>query len=217
MNNFKFHGIHSNFRDRNAKCFNTVGSYNCKCNYGYESKSTNSTEDSFANGVVTTGDTVMVCVDIDECKYLGEMHPNDAGVIGDCGDGAICRNTDGSYTCQCGQGYQGQSPVKCCSLMWFKSSIVTPYIIRLQVTQWFNALILTNVQKDVALVSVPIVKISMVDINAFVRLDMKVIPLWLALILMNAHLMILVMIRWRYVLTQLVPIFAIAKAGIRPK
>ena len=54
----------------------------------------------------------------------------------------------------------------------------------------------------------------MVDINAFVRLDMKVIPLWLALILMNAHLMILVMIRQRYVLTQLVPIFAIAKAGI---
>ena len=106
------HGIHPNYRDRNAKCSNTVGSYNCQCNRGYESKSINSTEDSFANGEVTAGDTVMVCVDIDECKYLGEMHPNDAiamthGVIGDCGDGAICRNTDGSYTCQCGEGYQG--------------------------------------------------------------------------------------------------------------
>lgn len=52
----------------------------------------------------------MVCVDIDECKHLGELHPNDPGlygVIGDCGEGAICRNTDGSYTCQCGQGYRG--------------------------------------------------------------------------------------------------------------
>ncbi|XP_022102918.1 adhesion G protein-coupled receptor E2-like isoform X2 [Acanthaster planci] len=66
-----------------ANCTNTIGSYTCACNAGYN------------------GDGV-TCQDIDEC---------DSSTCGSncdtCHTDATCTNTIGSYTCACNAGYSG--------------------------------------------------------------------------------------------------------------
>ena len=61
-----------------AKCKNTIGSYDCTCENGYSG-------DGF------------VCNDINECAVGTDL----------CSDLASCHNTEGSYDCICTQGYDG--------------------------------------------------------------------------------------------------------------
>ncbi|XP_069476266.1 mucin-4-like [Ambystoma mexicanum] len=60
-----------------ATCTNTVGSYKCTCNSGFNG-------DGFS------------CVDVNECNSTTL-----------CSSYATCTNTAGSYTCACNPGYQG--------------------------------------------------------------------------------------------------------------
>ncbi|NPD22211.1 hypothetical protein D7Y27_19240 [Corallococcus sp. AB004] len=64
--------------NENATCTNTVGSFTCACNAGYE-----------GNGVT--------CADVNEC----------AAGTDNCDDNATCTNTGGSFTCACNAGYEG--------------------------------------------------------------------------------------------------------------
>ena len=62
----------------NAVCSNTVGSYTCSCNSGFN-----------GNGYT--------CTDSNECT-LGTHN---------CNSNADCSNTIGSFTCSCKQGFSG--------------------------------------------------------------------------------------------------------------
>ena len=73
--------------------------------------------------------------------------------------------------------------------------IVSPMVAYLQVKLSWYVLILMNVNKGNVLESVLIVKIVLAVINVIVQLDMKEIPLFLALTSMNVLLMIRVMIK----------------------
>ena len=111
---------------QNAICENVEPGYNCKCPQGYDAKPnpqiaceqvdvtvlcrsnfdcTNNAEciegQCFCqNGFVARGAS---CVDIDEC-ISGKP----------CGPFAQCRNTPGSFSCECEQGFVGAPPrVKC--------------------------------------------------------------------------------------------------------
>ncbi|XP_072017415.1 uncharacterized protein [Amphiura filiformis] len=64
--------------DANAACDNTVGSFTCGCNAGYN------------------GDGI-TCTDINECTSSTD----------NCDATAACTNTVGSFTCACNAGYNG--------------------------------------------------------------------------------------------------------------
>ena len=104
-----------NMCDSNATCSNTLGSYNCSCNAGYEGsgrvcKDINECSSSpcDANAVCSNNDGSYVCTcndgfrgsgqicqDIDECQMENECHPL-----------AICQNFPGQYQCTCRNGYR---------------------------------------------------------------------------------------------------------------
>ena len=42
-----------------------------------------------------TRNSTGVCIDLDECQMIAKP----------CGSNEVCRNTPGSYTCECGDGY----------------------------------------------------------------------------------------------------------------
>ncbi|XP_078584393.1 uncharacterized protein LOC144866701 [Branchiostoma floridae x Branchiostoma japonicum] len=63
-----------------ATCTNTVGSFTCECNEGFE-----------GDGVTCTES------DVDEC----------AAGTDNCHAEATCTNTDGSFTCECNEGFEG--------------------------------------------------------------------------------------------------------------
>ena len=76
----------------NSECENTEGSYECKCHTGYtmESRRINTLEGA---GMGEEG-----CADIDECKD---------DLLNMCDRDANCFNTDGTYTCECKEGFHG--------------------------------------------------------------------------------------------------------------
>ena len=54
------------------------------------------------------------------CCFNGPLFPADVnecdpalGPSGMCGEGALCTNTAGSYSCACKPGYSGNPQVKC--------------------------------------------------------------------------------------------------------
>ena len=75
-----------NLSNCNQFCTNTLGSYFCFCERGYELDTDNHT-----------------CIDINECLVdNGECEQN-------------CHNTDGSYYCSCDGGYSLDNDRKNCS------------------------------------------------------------------------------------------------------
>merc|ERR1712136_705181 len=73
----------------NAVCSNTIGSFTCACATGYERQS--------GDGGPPAPES-LICVDINGCTR-GTDNCND--VTG------VCTNTEGSFTCSCIAGYQG--------------------------------------------------------------------------------------------------------------
>ena len=67
--------------DENATCQNTLGSYNCQCNDGFDG-------DGFS------------CVDVSECTILDSRQHQFSKF-------ATCSNALGSYTCKCSYGFKG--------------------------------------------------------------------------------------------------------------
>ncbi|KAL5019347.1 hypothetical protein ScPMuIL_005069 [Solemya velum] len=77
-------------------CVNNQGSYTCTCGAGYEN-----TEDQ------------TICTDIDECEYPNNCTDPDSGefVPGVVG----CVNSQASYTCTCGAGYENTEDQTICT------------------------------------------------------------------------------------------------------
>lgn len=59
----------------------------------------------------------LLFIDINKCLYLWNTDINECdrrfGPSGQCGEGASCTNTLGSFTCTCPPGYSGNGRVKC--------------------------------------------------------------------------------------------------------
>ena len=74
----------------NSNCYNTPGSYNCVCKYGYR----------------LVGNS---CQDIDDCQTRTD----------NCNQNAECKNLESSYSCQCKKGWEaparseGRGPYGC--------------------------------------------------------------------------------------------------------
>ncbi|CAG2236072.1 unnamed protein product [Mytilus edulis] len=69
-----------------STCQNSVGSYDCVCNAGYQKNSSN------------------LCDNINECGSIS---------LNNCTENATCFDTDGSFYCVCDSGYTGQGDVNC--------------------------------------------------------------------------------------------------------
>ncbi|CAH3180750.1 unnamed protein product, partial [Porites evermanni] len=102
-------GTHS--CDANAQCSNTIGSFTCACLQGYTGNGlscSGENEKGFKNHLTTFqlqtvrclcfyGKRQWIFTDINECTTSAH----------DCHAEAVCSNTDGSFTCNCNQGYTG--------------------------------------------------------------------------------------------------------------
>ncbi|KAJ8036570.1 Latent-transforming growth factor beta-binding protein 4 [Holothuria leucospilota] len=121
--------------DNNVTCFNTQGSYNCRCNPGFSRESPASlctanmecTVDSDCTGnnevcrmsydnvlrcQCVSGYTGATCVDIDECDCTAEFaecinvcENEECQMMKCAGNNEVCANTDGSFTCDCANGF----------------------------------------------------------------------------------------------------------------
>jgi hypothetical protein len=88
--------------DKNAYCSNTEGSFTCKCKSGYEGDGVTECKSSCKDGFKpSTMDGT--CIDVNECAV--NTH--------DCHALATCSNMQGSFTCKCKNGYEGDGKTKC--------------------------------------------------------------------------------------------------------
>ena len=85
---------------KNAGCFNTIGSFSCKCNIGYSGDGSKCT--GMGPQMTYLYLKYYLFEDIDEC-----------GTDTYKCDNAICKNTDGSYTCKCDYGYESNGSNGC--------------------------------------------------------------------------------------------------------
>ena len=74
----------------NAECQNIIGSYECKCKYGFVGN------DETCQDVCYRRDESNECIEIDDCKVSNKCH-----------DKADCFKSVGNYTCQCKNDYIG--------------------------------------------------------------------------------------------------------------
>ena len=86
--------------DLNAKCNNTIGSYECHCLPGFTG---NGSLCQGKNAGIIEGNFLLFCVDIDEC----------AGNSSLCNPNAECYNIIGSYICYCHSGYERSNTTDC--------------------------------------------------------------------------------------------------------
>ena len=79
-----------------AFCSNNVGGFACTCRYGFkvEAGMNGINESNKANTQLFN--EITTCVDIDECTKQTV-----------CPENAECQNTEGSYSCNCFEGFQG--------------------------------------------------------------------------------------------------------------
>ena len=83
--------------DVNAQCINTDGSYNCSCSSGYSGdRMTCTGMNIIANQYFKIIVPSHAIIDINECLLTNTCHSD-----------AICNDTEGSYICQCKDGYTG--------------------------------------------------------------------------------------------------------------
>ncbi|CAH0559244.1 unnamed protein product [Brassicogethes aeneus] len=72
---------------QNGRCKNTIGSYSCRCNKGYD-----------------YDDSRIKCIDIDECSITTSNV---------CGNG-VCKNIPGDFYCECNEGFRTMAPMQVC-------------------------------------------------------------------------------------------------------
>ncbi|CAG2228183.1 unnamed protein product [Mytilus edulis] len=83
-----------------STCQNSVGSYDCVCNAGYQKNASNLCGSRFC----FFSSQHLIDEDIDECGI---------SYLNNCSKNASCFDTDGSFYCVCDVGYSGQGDVKC--------------------------------------------------------------------------------------------------------
>ena len=89
--------------DNNAQCTDTIGSYNCTCNSGYEGSGFTCMSKLYIIHIRLI-EMYIYCkcyaysaLDIDECAINAH----------NCDENANCTDTDGSFECTCVSGYMG--------------------------------------------------------------------------------------------------------------
>ena len=107
--------------DANANCTDTIGSYMCACNIGYEGDGFNCTSETHSFEGLTNGlvlNCMLTCiVDINEC----------AKGTDDCHEDSTCTDTDGSYYCTCEVGFVGDG-FNCTSMLLSLQSLFNKYL-----------------------------------------------------------------------------------------
>ena len=85
----------------NAACENNDGSFSCSCNEGYNGDGTNTCEGKQALYYTTWLNGRSHVLDTNEC----DSDP--------CTMNAACDNTDGSFSCSCFEGFNGNGIILC--------------------------------------------------------------------------------------------------------
>ena len=115
--------------DKNALCTNLDGDFECKCKNGFtenENGACNPIEDPCQSGnhdcginseCITTKDATTEIIDGFTCNCMSGFEENEAGECDDidecetdlhnCSNEQSCLNTDGSFKCECKNGYVG--------------------------------------------------------------------------------------------------------------
>ena len=93
-------------------CTNTIGSFSCGCNTGFELDS---------DGATCNGEYYMKHTKKHNMYVQNHTYISNHLEINECGDGVctqICTNTEGSFTCECNSGYQLDADGTTCNGMY---------------------------------------------------------------------------------------------------